>query len=202
MWESILKEKNVSKRRIVMTGSCEYEMRGLELMLAGEGFRTARLQNEEPGERDLLVLALSAEPLLHWGRHLSRLRKLRAVYRCRILVLVPALLHRLRLPGDLIFVCSGRSSHAVLRSAIYLALAAPWGKLSVRHVPEVTQHEIRSYLLRRLLCNGNAGSEGRRRDYYQRSRMVSVSGLPNVHVMMVAGPEILSLYAPKACGRT
>ncbi|WP_257211314.1 hypothetical protein [Salmonella enterica] len=66
------------RKRILLTGNCEYELLGLSHLLAGMGYAVVRPEMSPPGAYDLALVALSAEPLAGWGRHLKGIRMLHA----------------------------------------------------------------------------------------------------------------------------
>lgn len=51
------------RKRILLTGNCEYELLGLSHLLAGMGYAVVRPEMSPPGAYDLALVALSAEPL-------------------------------------------------------------------------------------------------------------------------------------------
>lgn len=55
------------RKRILLTGNCEYELLGLSHLLAGMGYAVVRPEMSPPGAYDLALVALSAEPLAGWG---------------------------------------------------------------------------------------------------------------------------------------
>ncbi len=62
------------RKRILLTGNCEYELLGLSHLLAGMGYAVVRPEMSPSGAYDLALVALSAEPLAGWGRHLQGIR--------------------------------------------------------------------------------------------------------------------------------
>ncbi|EGJ8528058.1 hypothetical protein IOA05_004374, partial [Salmonella enterica] len=51
------------RKRVLLTGNCEYELLGLSHLLAGMGYAVMRPEMSPPGAYDLALVALSAEPL-------------------------------------------------------------------------------------------------------------------------------------------
>ena len=79
-------------RKILLTGTCWYELTGLWHLLSAQEYDVYRVPLGYSCSRhdwDLVVVALSAEPVAGWGRHLSRIRELRAEMSGEMLVLVP-----------------------------------------------------------------------------------------------------------------
>lgn len=107
---SVRKEKG---QRIILTGTCWYELSGLRHMLSMRGYDVRNVLpwgcNVSDGG-DLLIVALSAESVAGWGRHLSRVCELRALFSGKMLVLVPERLKSLNVLRNVSPVCSGRES--------------------------------------------------------------------------------------------
>ena len=107
---SVRKEKG---QRIILTGTCWYELSGLRHVLSMRGYDVCNVLpwgcNVSDGG-DLLIVALSAESVAGWGRHLSRVCELRALFSGKMLVLVPERLKSLNVLRNVSPVCSGRES--------------------------------------------------------------------------------------------
>lgn len=74
-------------RNIVVTGTCDAEVQGILSLLDGEGISAVRAGASPLSPDDLLIVAMSAEPLLGWGRHLSWLLAMKLRWRCTMVVL-------------------------------------------------------------------------------------------------------------------
>lgn len=88
-----------TKGKILLTGTCWYELTGLWFLLSAQGHNVYRVPPGYPCARhgwDLIIVALSAAPVAGWGRHLSRLRELRAEIFGEMMVLVPERLEMLK----------------------------------------------------------------------------------------------------------
>ncbi|ECG4880235.1 hypothetical protein E0V57_16990, partial [Salmonella enterica subsp. enterica serovar Schwarzengrund] len=110
------------RKRILLTGNCEYELLGLSHLLAGMGYAVVRPEMSPPGAYDLALVALSAEPLAGWGRHLQDIRMLHAASPVPMVVLVPSRLQEMRLLRGTAQVISGRDSLLRLRDMLRQAL--------------------------------------------------------------------------------
>lgn len=105
-------------KRLLLTGSCSYELTGLFHLLSAQGYEICCLPMGDTGEAeawDLIVVALSAEQLGGWGRHLSQIREMRTRLSGEMIVLVPEMLKRLRMLRGLCHVYSGRERLQRLR---------------------------------------------------------------------------------------
>lgn len=112
-------------QKIFLTGTCWYELTGLWHMLSAHGYDVycdlpGFIQRTE--HPNLIIVALSAEPLAGWGRHLSRIRDLRKQMSGRMLVLTPEKLNMLAVLHDICEVCSGCDSLRKLKTKIHSAL--------------------------------------------------------------------------------
>lgn len=89
------------RQKILLTGTCWYELTGLW---------------------HLIIVALSAEPVAGWGRHLSRIRELRAEVFGEMLVLVPERLEMLKMLRNICPVYSGCLPLPDLERTVRMAL--------------------------------------------------------------------------------
>ncbi|MBA7901122.1 hypothetical protein FFT88_23365 [Escherichia sp. E4930] len=74
---SVRKEK---RKRIILTGTCWYELTGLWQLLSMLGHDVCRASPGKyctPDAWDLVIVALSAEPVAGWGRYLPWICELR-----------------------------------------------------------------------------------------------------------------------------
>ncbi len=95
---------------MLLTGTCWYELTGLWHLLSAQGYNVYRVPPGYPCVRegwDLIIVALSAEPVTGWGRHLSWIRELRAEMSGEMLVLVPERLEMLKVLRNICPVYSG-----------------------------------------------------------------------------------------------
>ncbi|EPV1155047.1 hypothetical protein [Escherichia coli] len=103
--------KGVSERqKILLTGTCWYELTGLWHLLSAQGYDVYRVPLGYSCARDgwdLIIVALSAEPVAGWGHHLSRICELRAEMSGEMLVLVPERLETLKVLRNICSVYSG-----------------------------------------------------------------------------------------------
>ncbi|MEG0171678.1 MAG: hypothetical protein RSD83_15865, partial [Hafnia sp.] len=83
----------VSMRTMYVFGHCDYETNGIYHLLPQEVQVVNGLDNDDilthPRERDVLILCLSALPLLRWGRQLSKIEQLVLSCDAKIIVLTP-----------------------------------------------------------------------------------------------------------------
>ncbi|MGY0147484.1 hypothetical protein [Edwardsiella tarda] len=76
-------------RKVIVMGSCEYEVAGIISLLKSANVRVCRGGIMIPGECDLLIVALSASPLLGWWRNLELLKNIRNAGEYRMVAIVP-----------------------------------------------------------------------------------------------------------------
>ena len=113
------------RQKILLTGTCWYELTGLWHLLSAQGHNVYRVPPGYPCARhgwDLIIVALSAEPVTGWGRHLPRIRELRAEMSGEMLVLVPERLEMLRVLRNICPVYSGCMSLSCLERTVRMAL--------------------------------------------------------------------------------
>ncbi len=113
------------RQKILLTGTCWYELTGLWHLLSVQGHDVCHVPLEYScarEDRDLVIVALSAEPVAGWGRHLSRIRELRAEMSGEMLVLVPERLEMLRVLRDICQVYSGSGGLSRLGGVVRMML--------------------------------------------------------------------------------
>ncbi|MBA7901150.1 hypothetical protein HV245_23960, partial [Escherichia marmotae] len=113
------------RQKILLTGTCWYELTGLWHLLSAQGHNVYRVPPGYPCVRegwDLIIVALSAEPVTGWGRHLSWIRELRAEMPGEMLVLVPERLEMLKVLRNICPVYSGCMSLTCLERTVRMAL--------------------------------------------------------------------------------
>lgn len=101
---------NIRQQKILLTGTCWYELTGLWHLLSAQGYNIYRIPLGYSCVRkcwDLVIVVLSAEPVAGWGRHLPRIRELRAEMSGEMLVLVPERLEMLKVLRNICPVYSG-----------------------------------------------------------------------------------------------
>lgn len=182
--------------RFILSGTCFYELNGLGLLLQEAGYsvcREAAVTAFTPN--DVFVLALSAEPLLGWGRHVRRIRHYRRQLPCRMVVLVPPSLSTLRVFDSTCPVISGRLPGeelvAQLQSLCQAALALPCEPQSSSRLLNFRQGGSRRQLLKQY--RENAPLRGMSKsDYYHRDRLLNVLGIQKMQTLHIVGQELLS----------
>ncbi|HBB0122542.1 TPA: hypothetical protein J1531_003638 [Escherichia coli] len=113
------------RQKILLTGTCWYELTGLWHLLPAQGLDVSHVPLEYSCSRedlDLIIVALSAEPLAGWGRHLPRIRELRAEMSGEMLVLVPERLEMLKVLRNICPVYSGCMPLSYLERTVRMAL--------------------------------------------------------------------------------
>lgn len=113
------------RQKILLTGTCWYELTGLWHLLSEQGYNVYRVPLGYSCVRedwDLIIVALSAEPVAGWGRHLPRIRELRTEMSGEMLVLVPERLERLKVLQDICLVYSGCGHLSCLGDIIRMVL--------------------------------------------------------------------------------
>lgn len=122
----LMRHGREGKKRILLTGTCWYELNGLEHLLSAQGYDTCQTMKQTSLSAvgfDLVIVALSAEPIAGWGRHLSWICELREQMCGEMLVLVPVKLRALTILRHVCPVCSGDVCFQRLKVHICAALA-------------------------------------------------------------------------------
>lgn len=107
------------RKRLLLTGTCWYELVGLQWLLTRLGYDVFCAPVGYFYERsgwDLVVVALSAEPQAAWGGHVFWLREMKQWLNADLVVLVPHRMKRLKALQDIARVCDGYQKLRKLRA--------------------------------------------------------------------------------------
>ena len=118
------------RQRILLAGTCWYELTGLRHLLSAQGYDVCCVSLEYSCFRegqDLIIVALSAESITGWGQHLSRIRELRAKMSGKMVVLVPEKLKTLKVLRNVCPVHNGCEDLQHLTDFIGATLNGPEG---------------------------------------------------------------------------
>ncbi|AOV95545.1 hypothetical protein A9798_15370 [Edwardsiella hoshinae] len=182
--------------RFILSGTCFYELNGLRYLLQEAGYPVFdEVAVKTFGPDDVFVLALSAEPLLGWGRHVRYIRHCRRRLPCRMVVLVPPSLGTLRVFDGTCPVISGHLPRAELISQLLTlcrdALALPREPQSPFRLLNVKQGGSRRQLLQQYRENTPLRRMAKS-DYYHRGRLLDVLGIEKMQTLSIVGQELLS----------
>lgn len=179
------------RQKILLTGSCWYELAGLWHLLTAQGYDVYRVPLGYSCTRnrwDLIIVALSAEPVAGWGRHLSRIHKLRADMVGEMLVLVPERLEMLKVLQNICPVYSGHMSLPCLEKAVHIVLnekTVCTGKF------RLTSGQLRA--LKRLAVGGNLRplnlKPSERSLYWHYARLAENVGVRDFRMLLMTGLE-------------
>lgn len=178
-----------ARKKILLTGTCWFELTGLLYLLSSQEFDIYRVPQGyrcAPDCWDLIIVALSTEPVVGWGRYITWIRELREQMSGKMLVLVPQRLKSLRILHNVCPVFSGEVNLPVLRSYIHTVLnnrKVPSGKFRVT--------EGQRQALTRLSTKGRdvpldlQGSE--RRLYWHYAHLAKNVGVRDFRMLLMTG---------------
>ncbi|MEQ4531522.1 MAG: hypothetical protein ABN478_09510 [Mixta sp.] len=115
----IIGNMEIKGKNILLLGTCEYEMLGLTHILTELG--CCVLRNSEVSSRYkpyLTVVALSAEPLLGWGKHISFINEIFSKSNNRVLIVAPKRYSNLTLLKRCCFLLDGQLGLEKLRESL------------------------------------------------------------------------------------
>ncbi|HAX5069886.1 TPA: hypothetical protein JZG30_004466 [Escherichia coli] len=189
MMSSVIDEIS-SRRTVLLLGSCEYELIGFESLLAEYDFivkRASGLDDNLPLRFDMVVIALSSEPLLRWGRFVSIIEKLYEIFPARLIIFVPEKICNLKLLTRIALVFNGRSQITDLRQSITLfAKNTPRSPTNFKVLSTIQRREL---VRLKLIANGKIKNRIKQSKvtYYHRARIIKTIGIDNLHVLFVVG---------------
>ncbi|WP_244580790.1 hypothetical protein [Escherichia coli] len=114
-----------TKGKVLLTGACWYELTGLLNLLSAQEYDVYRVPLGYSCSRknwDLIIVAMSAEPVAGWGRYLPQIRELRQEMSGEMLVLVPESLAMLKVLRNICSVYSGCMPLVYLERVVHMAL--------------------------------------------------------------------------------
>lgn len=177
------------RRKIILTGTCRYELTGLWHLLSAQGDDVYCMSLEELNAPDgwgLVIVALSAEPVAGWGRNLPRIFKLKDEMSCEMVVLVPERLKGLQILEGVCRVYSGREGLQRLKSRFSLksdrgAVQSGWFSLRPgqrRALKRLSERGRNSPLNLKV---------GERKLYYHHARLAEDVGVRNFSMLLMTG---------------
>ncbi len=137
------------------------------------------------GACDLILVALSAEPLIGWGRHLQGIRMRYAAMPLPMVVLVPERLKGMRLLRGMAQVISGRECLAQLEGKLQLILKGRG--CSVNKSDECCCWLQAMRYLRQTSVFETPLKTSSHGEYYRRARLVKYVGVDHLHVLRLSG---------------
>ncbi|WP_426347884.1 hypothetical protein [Cronobacter universalis] len=184
--------------KLVVWGKCDFETTGIEYLLTAEGYRVGRWSMAPPSSQDILLVALSAEPLLNWGRNLKTIEAMQKIAPCRgIIILVPTQLRELKAPVPYIRFVDGCKNIECLMSSINKIICEMNNGFQVSCASLFSSRQSRYLIkMKKNITQNRKSLVNNKNEYYHLSRLVKISGMPNRHVILVAGHDILRIYTP------
>lgn len=112
-------------KNIVVMGACEVEVQGVLSLLEEMDIPAVRAGVSPLTSDDLLIVAMSAEPLLGWAKHLPFLLAMKLRWRCAMVVLTPNEIADVRLLDAVGCIVPGGYSLGWMSNTL-LCLVAKW----------------------------------------------------------------------------
>lgn len=176
----------------VLSGTCYYELLGLK-----EFFLSMREQvvvyddGHEIKKDDVLVFALSNEPLLGWGRHINRIRNYHGKLPCSIIVIVPPKLRTVKILHEFCATIPGGLTGLETVELLQLFRNSSFSN-GIKHffpiaLLSVKQREILNQVAFRCSKNLPLRNGWKKNEYYHCSKLLSVLGVDNLHMLSVIG---------------
>lgn len=165
-------------------GDCFFETEGLISILNSCECNITRYREENTENYDIIVIGLSSEPLLNWGRNFTRIWKLwyRIGKKGKLLLLVPEKLKNICLPWS---VVSGKLDVYELKKILMIFFHK-----SCNSSCEKNQEEILLSKFRRLYHIHNRYEAMKHQSclstyYYWASQFSSAFGVQSVHMLSI-----------------
>ncbi|HAW4122236.1 TPA: hypothetical protein JLV25_004847 [Escherichia coli] len=180
------------QQRIIIDGFCEYEMLGLSALLKAENYDVRLRKETEPTKGDILIIALSAVPLLNWLSLFSVFRASDDVRYCRTIFLVPGQVKEMQRLFSTINIVDGSLPLAVLKDRIIKTAGGGWDEAPTPFYIYKKECMDRISFLQKLSRKPSANKD--RKHYYWRSRLCSLMGVQNVHILSVIAPTCTTSF--------
>lgn len=175
----------MNHRRIVISGNCGYEVSGLTLLLQQEGLNVRLLQEVELQSGDVLLMALSDEPLLNWWRLLTDFSASDVSNRCQTIVLVPGKLGNIQDMFARIQIIDGTLPPPELKKKIVEQIKVKRDVLGSRVYERLCLSRIRMHY---EASRRPSEMKNQKRYYNCRLRLRSLMGVPHIHILIVIAP--------------
>lgn len=183
--------KSEGKKRVLLTGTCWYELAGLRHLLSVQGYDVCYVLPGNlcaPDDCDLAIVALSAEPVAGWGRYLPWICGLREKVSGEMLVLVPERLKSLKILQNVNSIYSGREN--LQRLSFYIDAALTREPV---HTDRFSLTESQRRVLKRF-SEGDGGKDEPLNQfqnkpwlYRQYARLAEYAGVRNFRMLTLAG---------------
>ncbi|KAF6590702.1 hypothetical protein G9G39_21465 [Cronobacter sp. EKM101R] len=189
MMDSIIDSTN-SRKTVLLVGSCEYELIGFESLLVECDFiveKAKDLDNNLRQRFDMVVIALSSEPLLKWGRFISVIANYHQAPPAKLIIFTPEKLCNLKLLTPIALVFNGRRKIPDLKSLITsISKNNPCPPIKVKGLSAIQRREL---VRLKLIASGyvKQRTTQTKLTYYHRFRIANLLGVDNLHVLFVVG---------------
>ncbi|WP_215229858.1 hypothetical protein [Escherichia coli] len=180
------------QQRIIIDGFCEYEMLGLGTLLKAENYDVKFRKETEPTKGDILIIAMSAMPLLNWLSLFSMFRASDDVRYCRTICLVPKQLKEIQRLFATINIIDGSRPWAVLKDSIIKTAGVERNETSTPFYIYKKECMDRISFLQKLSRKPLATKD--QKYYYWRSRLCTLMGIQNVHILSVIIPTCTTSF--------
>lgn len=174
---------------ILLTGTCWYELTGLCFLLLAQGYSVSRVPlgySCTSDKWDLVIVALSAEPITGWGKHLSWICEVRSHFSGKMLVLVPERLNSLKILGNTCLIYSGCRSLSQLGDNVIMALSTKVEKNGIFHLT-AGQHRA----LKRLSGKGKSSAlnlkKSDKKFYWHYAQLADNVGVRDLKMLLMTG---------------
>ncbi len=177
------------RKKILLTGTCWHELTGLWFLLPAQEYDVCCVPLGHPcvtNNWDRIIVALSAEPVTGWARHLSWICELRERLSGYMLVLVPERLNSLKILRNTCQVYGGSESLQRLRDYVLKFLSA---ETETRGEFSLTDGQRQA--LKRLSENGGGRplnlKQNERKLYWHYARLAANVGVRNLSMLLLTG---------------
>ncbi|MED8104295.1 hypothetical protein Q5512_25800 [Escherichia coli] len=180
------------QQRIIIDGFCEYEMLGLSALLKAENYDVRLRKESEPTKGDILIIALSAVPLLNWLSLFSMFRASDDVRYCRTIFLVPGQVKKMQRLFSAINIVDGSLPLVGLKDSIIKTAGGGRDEALTPFYIYKKECMDRISFLQKLSRKPSENKD--RKHYYWRSRLCSLMGVPNAHILSVIAPTCTTSF--------
>lgn len=170
--------------KILLFGTCEYELIGLNHFLSGGGYSVENYTGDsfQYIDCDVFIVALSSEPVMKWGRFFSLLYTLSCDFTGRIILLVPERIGMLNIFPGIDRIVTGKACKDKILSTVNDLLCDEKDKYlrNIKYLFSPLEWEYLKGLEKNyILYKGGY--------YYSRSSIVNKMGVDNMNVVNLIG---------------
>ncbi|WGE31068.1 hypothetical protein PHA77_18860 (plasmid) [Edwardsiella tarda] len=181
---------DTTSKKIFLYSTCYYELNGLYHILLTEGYNVTKKYKpliDINGDYDLIIISLSDEALLEWGRYIDMIINI-ASSQQNVLLLVPEKICKMKVFLGICNIYSGMRSISEVSKAIYSIIYREKNKnnnINWLGLLNINQRLAAYRLANQQTIRGGKGLMSKKSHYYHRMSFIRALGFDNKNIVMI-----------------